>query len=631
MGVSWPQIMEPGHTPSEPAGAVVAVAAAAAAAAGGSTPSQPAADPAAPEPVPPPADTTAAAVPPPPPQPPQPQPPPPEPDVDPRAELPELTQQAAALAARLGQEGSAPGAPLAAEASDLTARLVGNGTMLLLDARGEADYGACTQYFKLALQLDTGNLQVAKLLELALALFVDPTDGNARSEVEQLGAEMVQRQALRAAAVPVAPGTTAELAVDAPAAADTPAAEGAPPAEEPLQSPGVVAPGFQIIYPGVRKQVVRAGDGTTYPAKGDALTMHYTGSLAASGTVFDSSVQRGEPFCFNVGIGQVIRGWDEGVARMSLGEKAVLHISSECAYGKEEVGDGLIPANSDLVFEVELLAVGNINPDAEGDAELGASVTDTVMGAVLGGMWTYLTGEDMLPALGEEIIPEVLPHVWTVEGCPDARYTGVFVVDPDAPLANDQPHYVNQHGMHLYLKDGWWVLKDIFTPDENSSIARCRKATTDAEGGGGGGGGGGRSGLQSGRPTWEWWKEGGWSPVVLDMKLKQLALYVSGTPDERFNGLYRQDVNNPSGNGQPHFSNVQGMHLFFGTVRGWCTHSHSLATCRSLPFLPSFTLDRSHFRLLSTATSVLGRSQWRFNGSMLFCLFVPYSMYSHCL
>ena len=133
-------------------------------------------------------------------------------------------------------------------------------------------------------------------------------------------------------------------------------AEGA--AEEQVtQSPGVVAPGFQIIYPGVRKQVVRAGDGSTFPSKGDALTMHYTGSLSAGGTVFDSSVKRGEPFCFNVGIGQVIRGWDEGVARMSLGEKAILHISSECAYGSEEVGDGLIPANSDLVFEVELLKI----------------------------------------------------------------------------------------------------------------------------------------------------------------------------------------------------------------------------------------------------------------------------------
>ena len=531
--------------PADPPPALAAVEAAPAPA--------PAAPPAAPAPAAP--APPAAAAPP---------PPPPELEADPRAELSGLTQAAAELTARVAAE---PEASLA-DAQALTARLLANGTLLLLDAKAEVDYEACTRYFKLALQLDAGNLQVAKLLELALALFVDPSDGNAKSEVEQLGAEMVQRKAAQAAAAPSAAAAapapaSIQVEVGAPAAA---VADGGPSsaAEEQVpQSPGVVAPGFQIIYPGVRKQVVRAGDGATFPSKGDALTMHYTGSLAAGGTVFDSSVKRGEPFCFNVGIGQVIRGWDEGVARMSLGEKAILHISSECAYGSEEVGEGLIPANSDLVFEVELLAVGNVDPNAEGDADMGSSVTDTVMGAVLGGMWTYLTGEDMLPALGEEIIPEVLPHVWTVEGCPDARYTGVYVIDPENPTSNGRPHYSNQHAMHLYLKDGWWVLKDIFTPEENSSIARCR---TDADG----------SSLQSGRPTWEWWKDGGWGPAVLDMKTKQLTLSVSGTPDERFNGVYREDVTNPSGNGQPHFSNVQGMHLFFGTVRGWCKPASNL-------------------------------------------------------
>jgi FK506-binding protein 1 len=548
--------MEPSPPPAA-AGATVAVAMAAETATTVATATATATATAEPDGPGPPAESAARAepaVPAPPAQP----PPQPEPEADPRAELPALNEQAAELAMRLGQQGSSPAAAsLVAEATDMTARLMGNGTILLLDARSGDDYGACTQYFKLALQLDAGNLQVAKLLELALALFVDPMDGNARSEVDQLKAEMVQRQAQLKTAAARARDDATQLAVE-PTAAASPGAEAAR-AERPLQSPGVVAPGFQIIYPGVRKQLLRAGDGVTYPKKGDALSMHYTGSLAAGGVVFDSSVQRGEPFCFNIGLGQVIQGWDEGVARMSLGEKAKLHISSECAYGSDEVGDGLIPANSDLVFEVELLAVGNVDRDGEGDAELGSSVTDTVMGAVLGGVWTYLTGEDMLPSLDEEVAPETLPHVWTMEGCPDARYIGVFVIDDDAPVANGQPHYVNQHGMHLYVKDGWWVLKDIFTPDENSSIARCR--STNAEIG---------PGLQSGRPTWEWWKDGGWAPVVLDLKLKQLALSVNGAPDERFNGLYREDINDPIGNGQPHFSNVQGMHLFFGTVRGWC-------------------------------------------------------------
>jgi FK506-binding protein 1 len=76
----------------------------------------------------------------------------------------------------------------------------------------------------------------------------------------------------------------------------------------------------------VRKQVLRSGDGATLPATGDTLVMHYTGMLATTGEKFDSSVDREEPFEFKIGVGQVIKGWDEGVILMSLGEKAVLHV-----------------------------------------------------------------------------------------------------------------------------------------------------------------------------------------------------------------------------------------------------------------------------------------------------------------
>ncbi|KAL3944627.1 MAG: hypothetical protein SGBAC_001287 [Bacillariaceae sp.] len=110
---------------------------------------------------------------------------------------------------------------------------------------------------------------------------------------------------------------------------------------------------------GVEKETIKEGDGTNFPKKGDELTMHYTGTLASNGDKFDSSVDKGRPFKFKIGMGQVIKGWDEGVIKMSLGEKAKLLISSDYGYGSQGAG-GVIPPNADLVFEVELLAIGNL-------------------------------------------------------------------------------------------------------------------------------------------------------------------------------------------------------------------------------------------------------------------------------
>ncbi len=103
---------------------------------------------------------------------------------------------------------------------------------------------------------------------------------------------------------------------------------------------------------GLRQVVVKEGEGKIKPAPGAVVTVHYTGTLL-NGTKFDSSVDRGKPLQFPVGTGRVIKGWDEALLSMKKGEKRVLIIPPDLAYG--ERGNGPIPPNSILIFEVELL------------------------------------------------------------------------------------------------------------------------------------------------------------------------------------------------------------------------------------------------------------------------------------
>lgn len=103
---------------------------------------------------------------------------------------------------------------------------------------------------------------------------------------------------------------------------------------------------------GLRYVVTSEGNGEK-PQVGKPVTMHYTGKLL-DGTVFDSSVERGEPFQFVLGVGQVIPGWDEGVQLMSKGEKGVLYIPYYLGYGERQAGDKIVPF-SNLMFEVELI------------------------------------------------------------------------------------------------------------------------------------------------------------------------------------------------------------------------------------------------------------------------------------
>lgn len=100
---------------------------------------------------------------------------------------------------------------------------------------------------------------------------------------------------------------------------------------------------------------IQVGTGAEAVA-GKSVTVHYTGTLKSDGSKFDSSLDRGEPFTFELGVGQVIQGWDQGVAGMKVGGKRKLVIPAALAYG-EQSPSPTIPPNSDLVFEVELLGV----------------------------------------------------------------------------------------------------------------------------------------------------------------------------------------------------------------------------------------------------------------------------------
>ena len=110
---------------------------------------------------------------------------------------------------------------------------------------------------------------------------------------------------------------------------------------------------------GLQYEIIKEGQGVS-PQAGKPVTVHYTGWLdnnGQPGAKFDSSVDRGTPFTFIIGVGQVIQGWDEGVMGMKVGEKRRLTIPAHLGYGARGAGN-LIPPNATLIFDVELLKVG---------------------------------------------------------------------------------------------------------------------------------------------------------------------------------------------------------------------------------------------------------------------------------
>lgn len=105
---------------------------------------------------------------------------------------------------------------------------------------------------------------------------------------------------------------------------------------------------------GLQYVVLNEGTGAT-PKTGQTVVVHYTGTLE-DGTKFDSSRDRGQPFSFKLGVGQVIKGWDEGLSTMKVGDRRQLTIPPELGYGARGAG-GTIPPNATLIFDVELLKI----------------------------------------------------------------------------------------------------------------------------------------------------------------------------------------------------------------------------------------------------------------------------------
>ncbi|MDY7022833.1 MAG: FKBP-type peptidyl-prolyl cis-trans isomerase [Cyanobacteriota bacterium] len=105
---------------------------------------------------------------------------------------------------------------------------------------------------------------------------------------------------------------------------------------------------------GLQYEEIQEGNGAS-PERGQTVVVHYTGTLE-NGDQFDSSRDRGQPFSFKIGVGQVIKGWDEGVGSMKVGGRRKLVIPPDLGYGSRGAG-GVIPPNATLIFDVELLDV----------------------------------------------------------------------------------------------------------------------------------------------------------------------------------------------------------------------------------------------------------------------------------
>lgn len=125
--------------------------------------------------------------------------------------------------------------------------------------------------------------------------------------------------------------------------------------KKPMTTPANLSSGAVKTASGLIFLTTREGTGVQAKA-GDMVSVHYTGTLT-DGTKFDSSRDRNQPIEFALGAGRVIKGWDEGIAKMKVGGQAILVIPPSIGYGSRGAGDGLIPAEATLIFIVELVGV----------------------------------------------------------------------------------------------------------------------------------------------------------------------------------------------------------------------------------------------------------------------------------